>query len=251
MPDNIEIPEIWLYEDFCHDLKTPLSIQYAYLQLLEQVTEIPTQAKRYIKEIRKQCLCVAKLVRDVNDGTRLSHGMIPPRFVNGDIVALTQSIIDDARVLTDLKHVHIHFVNRVPARIMAVDKQIIERILLNLLSNAKQYSEENGIIDVTLWEMDGCMHISVRDYGPGIPPGMDVFARYAGSEIDHGTHTGLGLYIVRQLAALLGGDVYLTDVTQGAEVTLRLPVFTTDMEEQEVTADDFFADNMMQMELAF
>lgn len=240
-----------LFEELYHDLKTPISILFAYIQLLERINGLPPQAQRYLQEARKNCFRVAKLVRDANDGARINKGKLLPQFVNDDLVALVAALCESAKVLTDPKRLEIRFESRIPQKVMALDRQIMERILLNLLSNAKQHSHEDGVINVSVWEDNGDVHISVRDYGPGVSGDMaqSMFRRGVGSE--RGLHSGLGLYIVSELASLLGGEVYLMDSKPGAEVAVRLPVFLTDAAAEDTPLDDFFNDNMVQMELSF
>lgn len=246
-----EQPDTFFYEELYHDLKTPISILFAYIQLMERMSSMPSQAVRYLSEAKKSCFRMAKLVRDANDGARLSKGKLLPQFVNGDVVSLVAGICDNARVLTDPKRIRILFDSNLPEKYMALDKQVLERILLNLLANAKQHSCEGGQICVKLWETGGDVHISVRDYGPGVPGDMADRVFMRGVSGSDGTHSGLGLYIVGELAALLGGEAYLTDTKPGAEVELRLPVFLTEIPAEEAPVDDFFYDNMVQMELSF
>lgn len=251
-PVSLENRERFFYEELYHDLKTPITILFGYIQLLERMNGLPGQALSYIQETKKSCFRVAKLVRDANDGARLSRGTMLPQFVNADMVSLVSRICDDARMLAGPKRIRIRFDSRVAEKYMAVDRQIMERILLNLLSNAKQFSPEEGVIEVLLWESAEYVHVAVRDEGPGISGDLArrLFARGAG-ETGRGTHSGLGLYIVRELAALLGGEVYLTGRSPGTEIEIRLPVFLTDNAADEPPMDDFFNENMIQMELAF
>jgi signal transduction histidine kinase len=236
------------YEEIYHDLKTPLAILYANLQLLEHMPDIPGRASFYVKEAKKNCFRMAKLVRDANDSALLNKGLMLPQFKNGDIVSAARDLTESARTLTEIKQIDLQFESAVPELLMAFDKPILERILLNLLSNARQYTEKGGRITVRLWKHGGCAHIAVRDYGPGLPADTDVFTK--NSRTTGGGHSGLGLFIVRELATLHGGDVYMANVSPGTEAVVRLPVSLTEEETDELPMDDFFYENMIQMELA-
>ncbi|MDR1663467.1 MAG: HAMP domain-containing histidine kinase [Clostridiales bacterium] len=237
-------------EELYHDIKTPLTILYNNLQNLERVSDLPEQAVTYVRNAKRNWYRMAKLVHDANDSARLIHGLMLPQMRNNDIVNAVRVLVEDARVLTDQKRIRLIFESRVASRVMAFDRQILERILLNLLSNAAHYSCECGEILVALRESHENMHISVRDYGPGIPQETDVFARNVSDNL-RGEHSGLGLFIVRELATLTGGEVYMSRAEPGTEAVLKLPVGLTDDGMDELPVDDFFYDNMVQMELSY
>jgi signal transduction histidine kinase len=239
-----------IYEEFFHDLKTPISLIFAYINLLEREQSLTPEAVGHIRQIQKHSYHVARLVRDINDEARLNHGIMLPQFVNSDIVSIVRGLCGDISAFTGTKKISVHFQSEIHKKIMAVDHSILKRILINILANAKQYSPVGGQINVNLWEQSGYIYISVRDFGAGVKPGLDVFTRYAG-ERGRGTNSGLGLTIVRKLALLLEGDVYLTKADPGTEVVLYLPVFLTDSQTDEIRLDDFFTDNMIQLELAY
>jgi signal transduction histidine kinase len=110
-----------------------------------------------------------------------------------------------------------------------VDAEGITIAIRNLLGNALKYAASGGVVKVSAWRQDGYAEIHVADRGPGIPPeDLDrLFERYYRTEHarDAGTvGSGLGLYIVRQIAELHGGEVTVASSPgQGATFKLRLP----------------------------
>jgi signal transduction histidine kinase len=242
-------PDILFYEEIYHDLKAPITLIHAYINLLEREKGLTPEAINYLGEIKKNSYRMAKMLRDANDGARIINGMLLPYFINGDVVSMVKNLIEDARVLSAAKNTRMHFHSQIPSKVMAVDRLFIERILLNVLANAIRHSPPLGTITVRVRERTGHVYITVRDYGRGISPGFDVFALYSRGKL-RGTHSGLGLYIVRELAFLLGGKVNIYSAKPGTEVVISLPVFLAENHEEENGTDDFFEDNMIQMELS-
>jgi signal transduction histidine kinase len=111
----------------------------------------------------------------------------------------------------------------------SVDREEIVIAIRNLLGNALKYAAGGGVVKVSAWHRDGYAEIEVADRGPGIPPEeLDrLFERYYRTQQarEGGTvGSGLGLYIVRQIAELHGGEATVASSPgQGATFRLRLP----------------------------
>ena len=110
-----------------------------------------------------------------------------------------------------------------------LDAEEIAIAVRNLLGNALKYAADGGVVKVSAWRRDGYAVIEVTDRGPGIPAEeLDrLFERYYRTQHarDSGTvGSGLGLYIVRQIAELHGGEATVASAPgQGATFRLRLP----------------------------
>lgn len=239
------------YEALYHDLKTPMGILFGYIQVMERMDSLPGDAVACLADIKRSCFRMAKLLRDANDRSRLNQGLLRPRYVMTDAVALLKNICETAQALMRPKNIEIVFMSPEPSFDMAMDRQLWERIILNLLANGKDYSYPGGEICVSLLVDGGDVIVSIRDYGKGVQEDMaaHVFSRNVG-ETERGLRSGLGLYIVKELLALMGGDVQLIRANPGTEVIMRAPVFHTEDEQEIMTIDDFFSDNMVQMELS-
>jgi len=239
------------YEALYHDLKTPMAILFNYIQVMEKIDGLPSDATEYLSQIKRSCFRMAKLLRDANDRSRLNQGLLRPRYVMTDAVSLLRNICETAQALMRTKDIQIVFESSEDYFEMAMDRQLWERIVLNLLANGKDFSYKGGEICVSLRIEAGDLIMSIRDYGTGVPEDKlaDVFARHKG-DTERGLRSGLGLYIVKELAILMGGDVQLVRANPGTEVIMRAPVFYTEEKQEAMTIDDFFSDNMVQMELS-
>ena len=250
-------PQDWLdtvagfYEALYHDLKTPMAILFNYVQAMEKINGLPADAEEYLAGIKRSSFRMAKLIQDANDRSRLKQGLLRPRYVMTDAVAVIRDICDNAHALMLTKNINIVFNTPVHAFIMAMDRQLWERIVLNLLANAKDYSFQGSEIHCNILIEKDKFVLSIRDFGKGISPERveDVFALYEG-DTRRGLRSGLGLYIVRELTKLMDGEVRLLPANPGTEVIISTPASHKPDEQEIMTVDDFFADNMVQMELS-
>jgi len=114
---------------------------------------------------------------------------------------------------------------------LAVDRQRIREMLLNLVTNAIKYTPQGGAIDLALSEQDGAVNLTVRDTGIGIAPGdlPHIFDRFwradpARSRTGERAGTGLGLAITKWIAEAHGGTITVQSRPgRGTLFTVRLP----------------------------
>ena len=113
---------------------------------------------------------------------------------------------------------------------MAFDSEKIERIILNLMSNAIKFTEPGGNIDVRIYDRNEYILISVKDTGRGIPKDMmekvfDTFAQVDSSFTRNVEGSGLGLSLTRLLIKEHGGEISLkSELGKGSEFIINLPV---------------------------
>jgi len=113
--------------------------------------------------------------------------------------------------------------------LVEADERRIRQVLFNLLSNAVKFTPAGGTVDVRSARLDGEVHVSIVDTGPGIAPEdyERIFEEF--TQVDDGrrrTHqgTGLGLPLSRRLVELMGGRLTLeSEPGRGTKFTLRLP----------------------------
>ena len=112
---------------------------------------------------------------------------------------------------------------------LRLDRLKVKEIVHNLVSNALKFAPA-GTVNVRATDAAGRLRIDVDDSGPGISASdqeriFGLFERGNGGAVDTAAGAGLGLYIVKSLAQLMGGEVALTSAPgQGARFTVWLPI---------------------------
>jgi len=252
MDNYSEMDTIATYEDVIHDIKGPMTIIYTYVQLLEVTKGMPKGALPHVEAIKKNCFKALKLVTDVSDSSKLRDGYLLPVFANTNIVELARNLTESTLPFTVNKNLTLDFSCSLEEKIMATDKALIERVLLNLLSNSVKSTGVGGKIEVVLKDLGERVEISVEDNGHGIKAENieHIFERYHTTDRLRGR--GIGLSIVREIVEVLGGEIRVkSKVGKGTKMTVTFPVFVIEHEEAPAQiCDDFYLDNMVQIELA-
>lgn len=204
-----------------HELRTPLTsiLGFAETIVTHEAVLSDEQRSSYLRIIRDHASRLRRLVDDLLESSRLAEGKVEAVPA---VVDLGRVVDDAALSVTDLD-LRLHDVHGTTA---FVDPELLRRILTNLLENAAKYGEPPYEIRA---EASGeLVDLTVRDHGPGVPPGFEasLFDRF--TQASHGTTrtaqgTGLGLAIVRDLARLSGGDVRYESADPGARFRVTLP----------------------------
>lgn len=241
------------FENIIHDIKTPLSIILDCIFNLEATTQLPEASIDIIKNMKNQLYRIMKLIRDISDYERVNSGGLLPKLRNYDIISLIRNITDSTRTLAERKKIKIEFCSELNSKTMAVDKTMIERIMLNLLSNAIKFTDVGGLIQVVLELNDDIFSIRVIDDGIGMNAAEinNIFNRYYQSNSHNKAGSGIGLSIVKQFAYLLNGNVLTESDDSGTEVRVDLPYTLLQNSPAEIKYyDDFYSDNIIQIELS-
>ena len=147
---------------------------------------------------------------------------------NDDIVGVARSVCEKAEALFEAEGVTLTFQSDKSGQVIAMDAGRIERLLLNLLSNALKFTPRGGSVDVRVRVTPRRVYLSVADSGRGIAPEKleHVFDRFLDTDaMDPPPHgVGLGLAICRRIAQGHGGSIVAeSEEGKGATFTVALP----------------------------
>jgi signal transduction histidine kinase/ABC-type amino acid transport substrate-binding protein/ActR/RegA family two-component response regulator len=221
------------FANISHDLRTPLNAILGFSHLARQ-TDNTAEQKTYLEKINSAGKLMLDLVNDTLTMSKLKSGKLelhleplPPADI------LFVPVLDVVREATTAKNISLQ-VNASQAlnRPTLGDKLNLQKILLNLLTNAIKYTPAGGHIKVTIWNetaADGGIDslFSVQDDGIGVAPEFQerIFEPFTQEKRPgyENFGTGLGLAIVKQLVKLMGGTITLDSVpNQGSTFTVRL-----------------------------
>ncbi len=203
-----------------HELRTPVSAIAGYAQLLATSWDTLTseEARAFAGQVDSNAQRLGALVEDLLDFSRLERG--------AGVVA-ADSVLDLGEVVSGLLDEQPdlapdHQVLHQAARGLRVigSLQAVERVVTNLVGNAAKYSPAGTVIRVFVTESRGRVQLAVDDEGPGVPPDEreQVFTRFfrgRGESVVATRGAGLGLAIVSEFAATMGGQVSVTSAPSG------------------------------------
>lgn len=214
-----------------HELKTPLNVIFTAVQLLGFYEEDCNDEKqdKYLKLIKQNCYRLMKLINNLLDTTKLDSGYLKLNLVNYNIVNLIEEITLSVTSYAESKGINIIFDTNVEEKIIAVDTDKIERIILNLLSNSIKFTNPGGNIFVNVKDSGENVYIHVKDTGVGIPSDKleSIFERFF--QVDktlkkNKEGTGIGLHLVKSFVEMHKGTVHIkSELGQGTEFIIKLP----------------------------
>ncbi|ENK0838422.1 PAS domain S-box protein [Clostridium botulinum] len=218
-----------------HELKTPLNVIFTAVQLLgfyeKDINKDLDYEKqdKYLKLIKQNCYRLMKLINNLLDTTKLDSGYLKLNLVNYNIVSLIEEITLSVTSYAESKGINIVFDTNVEEKIIAVDPDKIERIILNLLSNSIKFTNPEGNIFVNIIDSEEYVYIHVKDTGVGMPSDKleSIFERFF--QIDktlkkNKEGTGIGLHLVKSFVEMHKGKVTIkSELGKGTEFIIKLP----------------------------
>lgn len=213
------------FAEMVHEMKTPLSVIMGAVQLME------TKAKdKNLEIIKINCRRLIRLTGNLLDLARFEAGCQVLKPVNCRLDSLLEEIVRTVRPYALQKQLDLSYTGSSGEITAAVDMEKIERVMLNLISNAIKFTNPGGAICVSSCLSGDRAVISVKDTGVGIPEdSLDtIFNRYKqvrrGKASEH-EGTGLGLSIVKSFVDLHKGDIKVVSKAGcGSEFIIELPV---------------------------
>ena len=216
-----------------HELRNPLHAIRSATAVLETCVDGLAIEGRAICIIERQVDHLTRLVEDLLDVSRITHGKIR---LHSEVVRLGEVIeaaVDANRALVDASRLHLR-VKRPPAELWILGDVVrLTQVFSNLLHNAIKFSVAGGIIEISVRRGEGNQQVSVsvRDEGAGIAPNLidsvfDLFTQDEQSLARNRGGLGIGLSVVRSLVKLHGGAVSVRSdgVGKGSEFVVALPL---------------------------
>jgi PAS domain S-box-containing protein len=207
-----------------HELKTPLTSIKGYLQVLDR-TEKDNMGKAFLAKALNQVEKLNSLVTDLLDVSRVEAGKLAMDKTSFSLRDLALEVIDN------LNHTHqTHRISCLTAEAVTVfaDKQRVEQVLVNLLTNAIKYSPQASQILVSLKTTNNDALVTVKDEGIGLDESQQqqIFTRFYRAE---GTANvpglGLGLYLTKEIVDRHGGSIGVrSEEGKGSEFWFTLPL---------------------------
>lgn len=237
-----------------HEFKTPLNVMNTAIQAIDYFccSELSDKLKKYLGMIKLNTFRQLRLVNNLLDITRANDGRIKINKKNIDIVFLTNAITESVYTYASQKGVNLVFESEFNEKVIGIDDEKYERILLNLLSNAIKFTPEGKSITVRLASKNKCISIEVKDRGIGIPKDkaeviFERFGQVNSSLSRQAEGTGIGLSLVKKFVEALGGSISLkSKVGIGSTFTILLPSERIVEEHKEKEIVDFLGNHLVQ-----
>ncbi|MGA9768451.1 MAG: ATP-binding protein, partial [Blastocatellia bacterium] len=217
------------FSNVSHEFRTPLTLMLGPAEDLLNSSELSPAHHAQVEVLHRNGLRLLKLVNTLLDFSRIEAGRAQAVYEPLDLAAYTAELA--SMFGTAIERAGLRLVIDCPSlpEPVFVDRDMWEKVVLNLISNAFKFTEE-GEIRVSLRAENGCAVLSIRDTGIGIPepelPNLfNRFHRVEGARGRTYEGTGIGLALVQELAKLHGGTVTARSVYgKGSDFAVRIPL---------------------------
>ncbi len=215
-----------------HDIRTPMNAIIGYTELCKDVENLPEEAIDYLNKIEGSSKHLLALINDVLDMSRIESGKMELEITDTDL----KKVMNDVRDMfaTQMKSKGIKFTvdaENIQNPYVKCDANRLNRVLLNLLSNAYKFTPEGGSVEVSLsqvfkGETRASYQLVVKDSGMGMSPEFveKVFEAYERDKsVSNIQGTGLGMAITKSIIDLMDGTIKIeSEQDKGTEFIIDL-----------------------------
>lgn len=214
-----------------YDIKKPINkIFETNNNLIENKGKYNSEnINNHTRLVKQNCYRLIRLLSNVEYVSRIDNGTCTLELRKCDIVKLVENIVKISKTYTDKKGIDISFKSEVNKKILSLDIDKVEKIILNILSNAIKFTDTGGRIDINLYMENEQVCISIKDTGIGIPKDKTevIFENFEqlDTTLSRGCEgTGMGLSVVKKLANLNNIKINVeSELNKGSEFIITLP----------------------------
>ena len=224
-----------------HDIRTPMNAIIGYINLAQRKDVSSAEVQDFLKKIETSSKHLLNLINDVLEMSRIESGKMELDPVNIDICKAVEEVRDMFTTQMQTKNINFNVdTSNVKDKFVLCDKNRLDRVLLNLLSNAYKFTPAGGKITLTLLQLDNNnvednvdnnfreYELRVKDNGIGMTAEFaskvfDAFEREKTSTVSGIQGTGLGMAITKSIIDLMHGEIkVITAPNKGTEFVINV-----------------------------
>jgi signal transduction histidine kinase len=218
------------FANITHELKTPLTLILAPLGLLigGQLGELSDPQRSTLASMQRSGVKLSRLIGDLLDLSKLEESRLRLRVASHDLAAYLDGLVRQVEPLAERKNLRLSLEVDAPCAEAWFDIERIERVFINLLSNATKFTQAGGSVVVRLVDEGATLRVEVADDGIGFPSELNeqVFQRFFQADMAKTRRfggAGIGLALAKELVELHGGEIWASgNPGKGATFSVRL-----------------------------
>lgn len=217
--------KLMFFTNISHEFRTPLTIIRAAIERIRSIREIPADLRQPVSNMGRSTDRMLRLINQLLEFRKMQAGKLSLSLEDIDIIGFVRNIYQNFSDLAENKQINYSFTSNVKAYEIPIDRQHIDKVVYNLLSNAFKYTPTKGNINVSVRVDEGHVTISVQDTGVGIPKEKqpELFQRFMQSTFASDS-IGIGLHLTKALVEVHHGNIHFEEnKPQGSVFIVELP----------------------------
>jgi signal transduction histidine kinase len=214
-----------------HQLRSPVATVQQYFEVILGgfVGEVPPKQKEMLEKARQKLTGLLELINDWLNMARISGDQLVERFSPTDLTPIIQNLTSFMEETAKKNNIILNFHKPDFPTIVIGDKETLEQVFSNIITNAIIYNRPGGTVDIKFHLENDCVATDIIDTGYGIPEKdlpfiFDQFYRVKREETKHIKGTGLGLPIAKKIIEAHNGSIRVNSiVNQGTTFTILIP----------------------------
>ncbi|MDR0413781.1 MAG: response regulator [Dysgonamonadaceae bacterium] len=230
--------KLQFFTDVSHEIRTPLSLILGPIEKLEEQARDEKTLSTY-KIIHQNALRILRLVNQLMDLRAVDKGKLKLKVEKTDLNEFICKIMDSFRELAASRQIDFNWVIKNPLPDVYIDRDCIDKVIFNLLSNAFKFTHKGGKITIEAGIDLRNLCISVEDTGIGIAKEnqrliFDRFYQVRDSQVNTKMGTGIGLHLSKMMIELHHGELFVeSEPGRGCRFTLLLPLDKSEYKPEE------------------
>ena len=213
------------FTNISHEFRTPLTIIRGAMERIRSIRTVPAELRQPISNMGRSTDRMLRLVNQLLEFRKMQAGKLKLALEETDIISFVRDIFQNFNDLAENKKISYNFISNVKSCEIPIDRQHIDKVIFNLLSNAFKYTPTKGSITVAVRHEGQHLAITVTDTGVGIPKEKQasLFQRFMQSNFSNNS-IGIGLHLSKALIEVHHGSIYFEEnKPQGSVFIVELP----------------------------
>ena len=240
--EQLNQSKLRFFTNISHEIRTPLTLILGQVEMLLQVQSFTPTIYNKLLRIYKNSLQLKELIGELLDFRKQEQGHMKIRVSEQDLVAFLYENFLIFREYAAYRNIRLEFGREVDELPVWFDRQQMQKVVNNLLSNAFKHTPESGTVTLWVRRDDDCARFGVTDTGAGIPAGEigRIFDRFYQSADDSAAAqgTGIGLALTKGIVELHHGTIGVeSEPGRGSTFTIALPLGRACFAPEQIAAD--------------
>jgi signal transduction histidine kinase/DNA-binding response OmpR family regulator len=220
------------FTNISHEIRTPLTLIINSIDMLSNKLMLNKESKNSFYSIKKNANHLMHLVNEVLDFKKIEEGQQQLHLTEGDFINFCKEIIISFNDSAEKKNVQLTIESEIENQPLLFDKQQMEKVIYNLVSNAIKFTPSGGVVAIGFNKDDQYIYLTVKDSGVGIDAKdqeviFKPFRQGKDQKLQQSVGFGLGLYITKTIVNQHAGEISLVSKPEeGSTFRVKIPIYS-------------------------